>query len=91
MDEKHAFESHFLAEHGVDLAMQEKCRKYWQAALEWRDSQTARPQFVAEGYMVATNGKKLYFDTYAEANSNCVDDQRPTILYDILQKPTQTG
>lgn len=54
-------------------------------------AQTARPKFVAEGYMVVVNGEKTYFKTYAEANSNCDGDQKPAILYDILQKPTQTG
>lgn len=49
------------------------------------------PRFVAEGYMVVVNGEKTYFKTYVEANSNCDGDQKPAILYDILQKPTQTG
>ena len=49
------------------------------------------PRFVAEGYMAIVNGKKTYFDAYAEANSRCDKGHKPTILYDILQKPTQTG
>lgn len=99
-NDKRAFIEFFLEEHGVDLRAQEKCQKYWQAALEYARNKQAEPvswQFYDESTDKWCNGMDVNDhrkhteaagiktrDLYTEAPAVAVNEQLLEALEEMV-------